>query len=491
MSSSQSCLTDYGVAESTSADTKQDQPKPDTAIPGHTPKIGFENPEQHAVGPEIREQREVDWVVYTGRYPHVLDAVRLGFGIGHREDMSYQWSPSEIGLPVHFLDNDYRNADLDRFVDRVFEVEPEIAVLGDLYEQDALVTHLGAANEIWGSYPDMELILAPKCEAVFDKIPSEFVLGYPNGASDIQAPDVVPRREWRTTDHRLHILGGSPLETLEEITKLTTDWVTGEPPAAIAGVDYNGYKQFAEQWGDYASAYGGWEQNLRDAYLPKRDLLLYSLLNAKHFWVANGVWPNTRVPDLPSRDELLAVQQADIRLGDLTDDEKVVAETPPITSRRTENPLFRTDETIAEIIEPVSPINQLFSRSSWNPAGVLSQSADLNLPKRQTFESVCPGCGAHVFAGQSRHQESGDKGNGEAVLVSYEGVGVDEQNHADSIGTADIDRLRMDRQFSSTYLFCSENCRERTEGRSGRLLKRDDANGVFADGDEIARLVHP
>ncbi|OIB56585.1 hypothetical protein BBD46_17295 [Natrialba sp. SSL1] len=214
----------------------------------------------------------------------MFDAARLGFGIGHREDSSYQWTPAEVDLPIHFLDNDYEDADLDRFVDRVFELEPEIAVIGDITDPDTLDEHIDAAEEVWGSFPEMNLILVPKCRRILGEIPERFVLGYPNGNSPIQATDIASHREWRELPHDLHILGGTPLSTLEHITELTKTYITETPPANIVGLDWNGYQKYAEDYGDYLSTGGGWEQNLRDEYIPKRDLIRYSLLNAKHFW---------------------------------------------------------------------------------------------------------------------------------------------------------------------------------------------------------------
>jgi hypothetical protein len=46
------------------------------------------------------------------------------------------------------LDNDFRNPDLDRFVDRFFKHEPQVGVIGDVYEPDDVDTHVAAAREI-------------------------------------------------------------------------------------------------------------------------------------------------------------------------------------------------------------------------------------------------------------------------------------------------------------------------------------------------------
>ena len=57
------------------------------------------------------------------------------------------------------LDNDFRNPDLERFVDRFFEHEPEVGGIGDVDDADDVDAHVAAGREIQASYPEAELIV--------------------------------------------------------------------------------------------------------------------------------------------------------------------------------------------------------------------------------------------------------------------------------------------------------------------------------------------
>lgn len=487
MSSSQLALDEYGVeVESTTP------PNSASNTSSNAPRLGFESvPDNTATADAVAEARNANWVIYTGRYPHVFDAVRLGFGIGHREDSSYQWTPEEVDLPVHFLDNDYRDADLDRFVQRVFEYEPEIAVVGDLYNTDSLEDHLRAADEIWGSFPEMELILVPKIAEVLSEIPSEFVLGFPNGTSSVQALDIADYKEWRTLPHQLHILGGTPLSAYSHIVELTRNHITDTPVADIAGVDWNGYQRYAENHGDYAAADGGWHRNLREQYVPKRDLIRYSLLNAKHYWTSVGVWPDATPDDLPTRTDLLRANHSDpVDIG-LSTDERELLLSPPPSSDRHQQPIYRTDDTQTEIIEPLSPAATIFSNLSWDPDGKPSTEAAYMTPQAHYTEPTCTGCGAHILAEPECTSIADGGENGVALqLVSYEQQRRETANDYDSVANSGPERLESGIRFPAIHCFCSDACRDRAEYQSPHLLLRDDhqTRPNSPDGRVITRI---
>jgi len=64
-----------------------------------------------------------------------------------REDCGYQETQYQnLSIPVGMLDNDFRNPDLERFVDRFFEYEPEVRVIGDVDEIDDVDAHVAAAR---------------------------------------------------------------------------------------------------------------------------------------------------------------------------------------------------------------------------------------------------------------------------------------------------------------------------------------------------------
>ncbi len=437
------------------------------------PKLGFETPQSPTLHEEIQAAREVDWVVYTGRYPHVFDAARLGFGIGHREDSSYQWTPDEVDLPVHFLDNDYRDADLDRFVERVLEHEPEIAVLGDLYNADDLGRHIDAAERVWEQLPETHLILVPKCNEALHAIPEEFILGFPNGTSDVQALDLADYREWRELPHQIHILGGTPLSAHDHIVGLTRETVTSTPRADVVGLDWNGYQKFAENHGDYAAADGGWHRNLRDEYPPKRDLIRYSLLNAKHYWASRSVWPESDDLYLPTRDELLEANTGGpVDVTDQDDCREMFFSPLPDTDRRGQ-PIYRTDDTQTRIIEPLSPIAALLSTfhgEEWSPAGSLSQPVRYQNPTAHHIEPVCTGCGAHVFIEPECCNVDHSKESITVQVVSYEHQPSDRDEHYESVATDGPATLEARTTFPAIHCFCSDECRKRAEYQSPHLL---------------------
>jgi len=126
---------------------------------------------------EIAAARQADVVAFLHRAPFTLDAYKVGFLPGFREDCGYQQTQyQDLNIPVGMLDNDFRNPDLDRFVDRFFEHEPRVGVIGDVYECDGVDDHVAAAREIQASYPEAELIIVPKSRSVIDAIPEDLVL---------------------------------------------------------------------------------------------------------------------------------------------------------------------------------------------------------------------------------------------------------------------------------------------------------------------------
>jgi len=134
---------------------------------------------------EIAAARQADVVAFLHRVPFTLDAYKVGFLPGFREDCGYQQSQyQDLNIPVGMLDNDFRNPNLDRFIDRFFEHEPRVGVIGDVYERDDVDDHVAAAREIQASYPEAELIIVLKSRSVIDAVPDDIVLGYSRGYAD-------------------------------------------------------------------------------------------------------------------------------------------------------------------------------------------------------------------------------------------------------------------------------------------------------------------
>ncbi|MFC7175145.1 DUF6610 family protein [Haloplanus litoreus] len=244
---------------------------------------------------EIAAARQADYVAFLHRAPFVVDAVDLGFLPGFREDCGYQEAQYQnLSLPVGMLDNDFRNPDLERFVDRFFEYEPEVGVIGDIDEIDDIDAHVAAAREIQASYPEAELIVVPKSQAVIDAIPENLVLGYSRGYADRLAHEFSDPADWR--ERRVHILGGSPPKQLDAIRQLTRPALTDEPPADIVGVDWNGLHRGA-QFGEFWTA-DGWDDSGRDAdHVTVRKTVRHSLARVREFWRTHGIWPETTPQD--------------------------------------------------------------------------------------------------------------------------------------------------------------------------------------------------
>jgi hypothetical protein len=240
---------------------------------------------------EIAAARQTDFVAFLHRARFVVDAVELGFLPGFREDCGYQETQYQnLSPPVGMLDNDFRNPDLERFVNRFFEHEPEVGVIGDVDDTDDVDAHVAAAREIQASYPEAELIVVPKSRAVIHAIPETLVLGYSRGYADRLAHEFSDPADWR--GRRVHILGGSPPKQLDAIRQLTRPTLTDDLPANIVGVDWNGLHRGA-QFGEFWTA-DGWDDSGRDAdHLTVRKTVRHSLGRVREFWQHHGIWPET------------------------------------------------------------------------------------------------------------------------------------------------------------------------------------------------------
>ena len=248
----------------------------------------------------IDAARQTDYVAFLHRAPFALDAFRLGFLPGFREDCSYQQTQfTDLDIPTGMLDNDFRNPDLDRYISRFFEHEPRVGVISDAYDHADVETYVAAAREIQASYPEAELVIVPKSRDLIDAIPDDLVLGYSRGYADRLAHEFSEPTDWR--GRRVHILGGSPPNQLAVIQRLTQPTLTDEPPADIVGLDWNGLHRGA-QFGEFWTA-DGWDDSGRDAeHVTVRKTVRHSLGHLKAFWQAHGIWPDT-TPDADSQIE--------------------------------------------------------------------------------------------------------------------------------------------------------------------------------------------
>jgi len=200
----------------------------------------------------VRDAQQADYVAVLYRYPTALDAYELGFAPGVREDYSYQIDAyPNVDLPVVVLDNDFTDPDIERYVDAFEQDDPSVAIVGDAYSSWAAEQLSELTEQLRDAYPQKRYVAVPKCRDAFDVLDDEVVLGYPIGYSDLQADDIADVDAWR--GRPVHVLGGSPPTQYEAIMDLTQPTLSGEPPADIVGMDWNGFQKGAylgEYWSD-------------------------------------------------------------------------------------------------------------------------------------------------------------------------------------------------------------------------------------------------
>ena len=196
------------------------------------------------------------------------------------------------------LDNDFHNPDIDRYLDYFETYDPSVGVLGDAYTPIEAKGMNDIATDLKAEYPYKEVVVVPKCRKAFDILDDEIVLGYPMGYSDVQATEFSKLNDWR--GRNVHLLGASPPKQYAVIEELTQPTLTGEPPADIVGLDWNG-PQKAAYLGEYWSR-EGWQPA---DHLSIRETVRASLTEIKRFWQERSIWPDTEPIDLygPAVDE--------------------------------------------------------------------------------------------------------------------------------------------------------------------------------------------
>lgn len=198
--------------------------------------------------------------------------------------------PRNVEIPVVLLDNDFKNPDVDRYLEKFEKYDPSVAILGDAYSRGEAETLDRVAGELLDEYPYKDVVIVPKHESVFDALSMDVTLGVANGYSEIQAVD-LGLENFRGRD--IHILGGSPHRTYDIIEKLTQPNLRGDEPANVKGLDWNGVHKVAYK-GEYWSR-SGWK---RADHLSIRDTVKKSLEEVKMFWEQIGVWPDTEPIEL-------------------------------------------------------------------------------------------------------------------------------------------------------------------------------------------------
>ena len=134
------------------------------------------------------EVRQAEYVAFLHCVPFAIDALKIGFLPGFREDCSYQQRQfTDLECPVEMLDSDFRDPDLDRYVKRVFEHESQVGIVGDAYDATEARPYVEAIRELKGSFSDSEFIVVPKCREVIEAVSDDIVLRYLRGYADTLA----------------------------------------------------------------------------------------------------------------------------------------------------------------------------------------------------------------------------------------------------------------------------------------------------------------
>ncbi|KAA9400699.1 hypothetical protein Har1131_18655 [Haloarcula sp. CBA1131] len=240
----------------------------------------------------VGDAQQAEYIGFLHREPFVIDAYRLGFSVGVREDYSYQSKLRNVDVPIEILDNDFWNPDLDRYIERFERCEPSVGMLGDAYDRQEARQYNQAARELKRKFPGTEVIIVPKCHEAIDVIDEDIILGYPMGYSDQTADEYTDIVDWR--GRRVHLLGASPTKQYPVIEELTQPRVTGEEPADIVGVDWNGV-HLAALHGEYFSPHGYGNAD----HLSIRETVRESLRHIRSYWKSRGVWPTVEKDRTP------------------------------------------------------------------------------------------------------------------------------------------------------------------------------------------------
>jgi len=226
------------------------------------------------------------------RHPFATEAYELGFAVGVREDYGYQVEGySNVDLPVNILDNDFRDPDLERYLDRFEELDPAVGIVGDAYSREEAEELNEVAGEILDEDPFKTVVAVPKCGEALDELCDDVVVGYAMGYSDVQAGDFSEIRDWR--GERVHLLGASPPKQFEVIQELTQPTLFDDLPADIVGLDWNGVHGVALK-GEYWSR-SGWQSA---DHLSVRETVRKSLREIRRYWQERGIWPDTEPIEL-------------------------------------------------------------------------------------------------------------------------------------------------------------------------------------------------
>jgi len=208
-----------------------------------------------------------------GNEPLMKIAYDAGFLLGIRSDRR------SYGLPISFVDIEYRHPDFDAHLAVVARLKPRYATVPDLSEIEVCEQDIERAvnqAELLRSYCDHPLIV-PKLSGQLAFIPPEYAIAYSVPTSYGGAKYGV----WKLSGRRIHLLGGSPHMQMKLYR-----YLSGEVMSADGNMAQLMATRFARYWqGGKWVSHPERHTGTKDLYL---DCWRRSCVNIREAWIARA-----------------------------------------------------------------------------------------------------------------------------------------------------------------------------------------------------------
>jgi len=218
---------------------------------------------------------------YRSEFLKIAD--KIGYGCGVRSDKLNEVEEFlNKGYEINFVDNNFKNPDVDRLLSVTERVEPDFTVLPDLYDSDDFddLLDIGAEVEGLGTTP----VFVPKDVIDWRDVPDEWRIGYsvPSGYGETD----IPIEEFVRMD--VHLLGGSPQRQIEIADRAVENHVN------IVSVDGNALSKGAKYGkivndpsrflGEGRSWRGGRDYETTGEIYEWKSRMIVSLVNYYEIW---------------------------------------------------------------------------------------------------------------------------------------------------------------------------------------------------------------
>lgn len=145
---------------------------------------------------------------HRSEFLHTADAI--GYKCGSRVDNLHNAEDYvSDGGEITFIDNDFKNPDVDRLETAVKALQPELFVLPDVYDDENISKTIELGKRLEND--TVTPVFVPKTASFEYHIPSEWRLGYSvtssYGSTDLSLEDF--------SEYEIHLLGGSPKRQIE------------------------------------------------------------------------------------------------------------------------------------------------------------------------------------------------------------------------------------------------------------------------------------